>query len=123
MNETCMKHALNMPDIGCCPYCKIVELEKQLEEQGICEICKDKCVLLADKYSEQNSKLVEALGQCNSNRQYAADVMATSMLRLKEKNLTLINALETISVLADVVPMYTACSIAAVALKEVQGES
>jgi len=27
MNETCMKHALSMPDIDGCPYCKIVELE------------------------------------------------------------------------------------------------
>jgi len=27
MNETCMKHALNMPDIDGCPYCKNVELE------------------------------------------------------------------------------------------------
>jgi len=44
-----------------CPYCKIVELEKQLAEQGICEICKDKSVLVADKYREQNAKLIEAL--------------------------------------------------------------
>lgn len=31
MNETCMKHALNMPDIGGCPYCRIDELEEQNE--------------------------------------------------------------------------------------------
>jgi len=61
MNETCMKHALNMPDVDGCPYCRISELEKQLEESRICEICKDKSVLVADKYREQNAKLVEAL--------------------------------------------------------------
>jgi len=44
-----------------CPYCRIAELEKQLAEQGICEMCKDKSVLAADKYREQNAKLVEAL--------------------------------------------------------------
>lgn len=32
MNETCMNHALNMPNIGGCPYCRITELEQQLAE-------------------------------------------------------------------------------------------
>lgn len=30
MNETCMNHALNMPNIGGCPYCRIDELERML---------------------------------------------------------------------------------------------
>ena len=33
MNETCMKHALNMPDIGGCPYCEIDRLKAELEEE------------------------------------------------------------------------------------------
>ena len=33
MNETCMKHELNMPDIGGCPYCRIAELEPQLADE------------------------------------------------------------------------------------------
>ena len=32
MNETCIKHALNMPDIGGCPYCEIDRLKAELEE-------------------------------------------------------------------------------------------
>lgn len=32
MNETCMNHALNMPNIGGCPYCRIDELEQQLAD-------------------------------------------------------------------------------------------
>ena len=31
MNETCIKHALNMPDIGGCPYCEIDRLKAELE--------------------------------------------------------------------------------------------
>ena len=33
MNETCMNHALNMPNIGCCPYCRIAELEQKLADE------------------------------------------------------------------------------------------
>jgi len=40
---------------------RITELEKQLEEHGICEICKDKSVLVADKYKEQNAKMIKVL--------------------------------------------------------------
>lgn len=33
MNETCMNHALNMPNIGCCPYCRIAVLEQKLADE------------------------------------------------------------------------------------------
>ena len=45
MNETCIKHALNMPDIGGCPYCRIAELEQELTET---QTAYDELRLLAD---------------------------------------------------------------------------
>lgn len=32
MNETCIKHTLNKPNIGGCPYCEICRLNEELEE-------------------------------------------------------------------------------------------
>jgi len=65
MNETCEHETFAKVkayrEIYGCPFCRIAELEQQLAESRICEICKDKAVLVADKYREQNAKLVEAL--------------------------------------------------------------
>jgi hypothetical protein len=43
------------------------KLEQQLSESRICETCRDKAVLAADKHREQNAKLVDVLKNIESD--------------------------------------------------------
>jgi len=73
MNETCMKHALSMPGIDGCPYCRIVELEKQLKvsrgnltrQKAQFKRTDNGLKAMVSKLTAQNAKLVEALEDIN----------------------------------------------------------
>jgi len=77
-----MNNALQLMNEALTVKCK--ELERQLAEQGICEICKDKSVLVADKCREQNAKLVDALEEIIAISDRKHDAWDRAKAALKE---------------------------------------
>jgi len=99
MNETCMKHALNTPDISGCPYCRIDELEQHKADSE-------------DMLTAQINSMVNQLDRAEDR-----------VMELEWQNSKLVEALETLSKLGngDKVGNSIGNQIATAALKEVRG--
>lgn len=113
MSETCYQHALNMPDINCCLYCRIQELEQQLSDandfsnKGI-EVVHNQRVTIDRLEAQLELKVIKATDE------HCADYIA----ELEQQNAKLVEALKEIEQYA----MYNSriWHIAAAALKEME---